>query len=189
MRWLRRLLGSHKAPEREAPAKNPANVVAQFAPKQFGGAADKEREDDLARLGTSQARRDEFLDAIVARGVWILAEGVTPPVDATGPEVVLDHIRQELTAMKQSQIGDPFTYMEKGSTIIPLFSSMEVAGRFIQTLPLKKATAFQCLRVDATFFLTNDFAVTRPILNPRTRNATELMEGDLRRIRAKIAKC
>jgi len=139
--------------------------------------------DSLSLLATDPGHRNEFLRRLVREGVWILALAPDGEFDAESSDQLLGHIRQQAQVLSQNQFGKPYTYSRMGSIVLPIFSRREAANEFIKRLRLTKATAFQCLQVNPTFWSRTTFGVTRLFFNPFSNVQTELTDLELKQIR------
>lgn len=176
MSWLSRLLGgSEREPLR--PGNDPVG------PQPVEKAPPAEISDPLSLLAKDADERDEFLHRIVVEGIWVLALAAGAEFEAKSPDELLGHIREQVHGLSQDQIGKPYTYSRKGSTVLPIFSTREAADEFIKRLRITKAVvAFQCLQVRPGFWLANSFGLTRVFFNPLSNAETELSEKELNRI-------
>ena len=175
MGWFARLLGR---------SNHEAKKVADHpvGPQPVENAPPAEFSDPLSLLAKERDRREEFLSHIVGEGIWVLALAAGSEFDAKSPDELLGNIREQAQALSQNQIGKPYTYLRKGSTVLPVFSTRAAADEFIKRLHITKATAFQCLQVTADFWLANSFGLTRVFFNPLSNVETELSETDLKRV-------
>ena len=78
-------------------------------------------DDPLANLAKEPERREELLSMIVDDGFFVMMEGVRPQTEPQTPEELLGQIREEVKALSEGEMGRPFAYEYKGSTIFPIF--------------------------------------------------------------------
>jgi hypothetical protein len=76
-----------------------------------------------------------------------------------------------------------FDYAEGDTAVFPLFSSEEKAARFARGLPLQGMTSLQCLGMNASFLLGNEWGSMRLVLNPKQEGETILTAEDLEQLR------
>jgi hypothetical protein len=118
--------------------------------------------DRLAPLAIDATRREEFINVLAADGVFVLT---------TVPE-------------KDSNEVKFLDYVDQGAAVFPVFSSEEQASRYIQRLPHSDITTYQCLGLNASFLLENEWGKTKLLLNPQSHAETVITAEDLQRLRS-----
>lgn len=176
MGWFSKLLGRSDRQVKKV-SEHPVG------PQPVENAPPAELSDSLSLLAKHEDTRDELLRQIVVEGIWVLALAEGAEFEANSPDELLGRMREQVQGLSQDQIGKPYTYVRKGSTVLPIFSTREAADEFIKRLRITKAAiAFQCLEVTAGFWLANSFGLTRVFFNPLSNSETELGEKELKRI-------
>lgn len=176
MGWLSNLHGRHARKKERSPVQAEVPQPSEKAPL-------AQHSDSLSLLALDPEKRAELLTRVVSEGAWILA--ITPDSrrEAETPDQFVDHVRRQVQESSQDHLGTPYTYLQKGSVVLPLFSTVEASQEFIKRLKVSKMIALQCLQMLAVFWIHTDFGLTRVMFNPFSNCQTEFSEAELRQMR------
>jgi len=132
----------------------------------------KEPADQLALLGADESRDAEFVDLLSKSSIWLLGDEQELKVENPTEAEFLGHIKQGMeetasaTALENIKF---YTYPLDQHTVLPLFSSQDFIGTFIENGKFQRVTSFQGLQLHSSILLREDLLKLPAVMNPNSK--------------------